>query len=158
MDIVDIFAGNSLFMKVQQIVIASDHAGYKLKKSIIKHFSKSIYFNDLGAHSSDNVDYPDFAHKACIAVTRGEVKKGILICGSGNGMTMAANKHQMVRCALAWNVEIAQLARQHNDANMLSLPARFISEKEAFNIVEAFMVTDFEGGRHENRVRKIAEF
>ncbi|MDX9931103.1 MAG: ribose 5-phosphate isomerase B [Bacteroidales bacterium] len=145
-------------MKVQQIVIASDHAGYKLKKSIIKHFSKSIYFTDLGTHSADSCDYPDYAHKACIAITRGEIKKGILICGSGNGMTMAANKHQMVRCALAWNVEIAQLARQHNDANVLSLPARFISEQEAFDIVEAFMVTEFEGGRHENRVRKIAEY
>jgi len=145
-------------MKVQHLVIASDHAGYKLKKKIIKHFSKTIYFTDLGTNSTDSCDYPDFAHKASIAVTRGEVKMGILICGSGNGMCMAANKHSMVRCALSWNVEIAQLARQHNDANMLSLPARFISEQEAFDIVEAFVETSFEGGRHENRVRKIAEF
>jgi len=158
MNIVDIFASNNEFMKVQQIVIASDHAGYKLKKSIIKHFAKSIYFNDMGTHSTESCDYPDYAHKACIAVTRGEVKKGILICGSGNGMIMAANKHQMVRCALAWNVEIAQLARQHNDANMIAIPARFVSEKEAFDIVEAFMNTEFEGGRHENRVRKITEY
>jgi len=145
-------------MKVQQIVIASDHAGYKLKKSIIKHFSKTVYFSDMGTHSTDSCDYPDFAHSASVAITRGEISKGILICGSGNGMTMAANKHQMIRCALAWNVEIAQLARQHNDANMLALPARFISEKEAFEIVEAFLNTGFEGGRHENRVRKISEF
>jgi len=145
-------------MKVQHLVIASDHAGYKLKKKIIKHFSKTIYFTDLGTNSTDSCDYPDFAHQASIAVTRGEVKMGILICGSGNGMCMAANKHSMVRCALSWNVEIAQLARQHNDANMLSLPARFISEQEAFDIVEAFVETSFEGGRHENRVRKIAEF
>lgn len=145
-------------MKVQQIVIASDHAGFKLKKSIIKHFAKTVYFTDMGTHSTDSCDYPDFAHKACVAITRGEISKGILICGSGNGMTMAANKHQMIRCALTWNVEIAQLARQHNDANMIALPARFISEKEAYEIVEAFLSTEFEGGRHEIRVRKISEF
>jgi len=145
-------------MKVQQIVIGSDHAGYKLKKKIIKHFSKSIYFADMGTSSEESCDYPDFAHAASKAIIRGEVKQGILICGSGNGMSMAANKHAMIRCALAWNVEIAQLARQHNNANMLALPARFISEEEAFSIVEAFVTTEFEGGRHERRVAKIAQF
>ncbi len=145
-------------MNIQHIVIASDHAGYKLKKKIQKHFSKSIFFTDMGTTSEESCDYPDFAHAASVAVTRGEVKMGILICGSGNGMAMAANKHSMIRCALAWNVEIAQLARQHNDANMLSIPARFISEEEAYNIIEAFVSTEFEGGRHERRVDKISEF
>jgi len=145
-------------MKIQHIVIASDHAGFKLKKKIQKHFSKSIFFTDMGTTSEESCDYPDFAHAACVSVIRGEVKQGILICGSGNGMAMAANKHSLIRCALAWNVEIAQLARKHNDANMLSIPARFISDEEAFSIVETFINTEFEGGRHERRVAKISEF
>ncbi len=145
-------------MKIKQLVIASDHAGYELKKNIIKHFKKNIKFIDAGTYSEESCDYPDFAHKACMAVIRNEVEKGILICGSGNGMSMAANKHKLIRCGLAWNVEIAKLARQHNDANVLSVPARFISEKEAFEIIEAFISTDFEGGRHENRVKKISEY
>ncbi len=145
-------------MKIQHIVIASDHAGYKLKKKIQKHFSKSIFFTDMGTTSEESCDYPDFAHAASVAITRGEISMGILICGSGNGMAMAANKHSRIRCALAWNVEIAQLARQHNDANMLSIPARFISEEEAYNIIEAFVSTEFEGGRHQRRVDKISEF
>lgn len=158
MNIVNNFAVNNGFMKIQQVVIASDHAGYKLKKSIIKHFANSIYFYDMGTNSTESCDYPDFAHNACKTITRGELKRGILICGTGNGMIMAANKHQLVRCALAWNAEIAMLARQHNDANMIAIPARFVSIRTAYKIVEAFMNTEFEGGRHENRVRKIAEY
>lgn len=145
-------------MKVQHLAIASDHAGYKLKKKIVKHFSKTVYFTDLGTDSVESCDYPDFAHPASSMITRNEVEKAILICGTGNGMCMAANKHLKVRCALAWNKEIAELARQHNDANMLAIPARFITDDEAFEIVEAFLSTRFEGGRHEIRVNKIAVF
>ena len=145
-------------MKVQHLAIASDHAGYKLKKKIVKHFSKTVYFTDLGTDSVESCDYPDFAHPASSMITRNEVEKAILICGTGNGMCMAANKHLKVRCALAWNKEIAELARQHNDANMLAIPARFITDDEAFEIVEAFLSTRFEGGRHEIKVNKIAMF
>lgn len=145
-------------MDVQHIAIGCDHAGLKMKKKLMKHFAKKVYFTDLGTFSEESCDYPDYAHQVCKYVVRGEVKKGILLCGSGNGMTMAANKHGLVRCALAWNVEIAQLARQHNDANVLSIPARFISDKEAYAIVDAFLETEFEGGRHERRVKKISEF
>lgn len=145
-------------MEVQHIVIACDHAGYELKKKIIKNFSKTVYFTDMGTDSEASCDYPDFAHKAMVSVTRGEVQKAILLCGSGNGMAIAANKHKMVRCALAWNKEIAELARQHNNANVLSIPARYVSDNEAYVIVEAFLKTEFEGGRHERRVEKISQY
>lgn len=145
-------------MHVENIVIACDHAGYKLKKKIMKNFSKKVYFTDMGTDSEESCDYPDYAHKAMVAVTRGEVNYAILLCGSGNGMTIAANKHKLVRCALAWNKEIAELARLHNNANVLSIPARFVTDDEAYEIVEAFLETQFEGGRHERRVEKISQY
>ena len=110
---------------------------------------------DLGCHSEDSIDYPDYAHPVADEVLKNRVDKGILICGSGNGISMTANKHQGIRCALCWNPEIASLARQHNDANIVSLPARFISDEEAFEITDIFLSTSFEGGRHANRVAKI---
>jgi ribose 5-phosphate isomerase B len=138
-----------------KINISSDHAGFKLKKSIINFLTKSHEVNDLGPHSEDSVDYPDFAHKLVTNLLDNNVSMGILICGSANGISMAANKHNNIRAAVCWNKEIAVLAKQHNDANVVSLPARFVSEKEAIEIVEAFISTDFEGGRHLRRVNKI---
>ena len=109
----------------------------------------------MGPNSEDSVDYPDFAHKLVTNLLDNDVSMGILICGSANGISMAANKHSNIRAAVCWNKEIAVLAKQHNDANVVSLPARFISENEAFEIIEAFIGTDFEGGRHLRRVNKI---
>jgi len=138
------------------IPIASDHAGFELKEKVIKFLSsKNIDTKDFGTYSSDSVDYPDFAHKVGSAINKGEYKRGIVICGSGNGVQMTVNKYPGVRCALCWNEEIASLARQHNDANVLSLPARFIPEELALKIVDIFLNTDFEGGRHQRRVEKI---
>ncbi|MGM0497344.1 MAG: ribose 5-phosphate isomerase B [Bacteroidota bacterium] len=139
------------------IAIASDHAGYQLKKAIKEHFEQKGYdFKDFGTHSDESVDYPDFAHKLGESIDRKEYERGITICGSGNGISMAANKHPRVRAALCWNVEIAELARKHNDANVCSLPARYISREEAMEILNAFLNTDFEGGRHQRRVEKIS--
>jgi ribose 5-phosphate isomerase B len=141
---------------MEKIVIASDHAGFELKQVIINELIKLHFeIDDKGCFSADSVDYPDFAHKAADDVDKGIVKRGIVICGSGNGVNMTANKHQHVRSALCWNEEIARLARLHNDANMLALPARFITTDEAVKCVYAFLNTDFEGGRHINRVNKI---
>ncbi len=138
------------------IPIASDHAGFELKEKVIKFLSsKNIDTKDFGTYSSESVDYPDFAHKVGSAINKGEYKRGIVICGSGNGVQMTVNKYPGVRCALCWNEEIASLARQHNDANILSLPARFIPEELALKIVDIFLNTDFEGGRHQRRVEKI---
>ena len=138
-----------------KINISSDHAGFKLKKSIINFLTKSHEVNDLGPHSEDSVDYPDFAHKLVTNLLDNNVSMGILICGSANGISMAANKHNNIRAAVSWNKKIAELAKQHNDANVVSLPARYVSENEAIEIVEAFISTDFEGGRHLRRVNKI---
>lgn len=141
---------------MEKIVIASDHAGYELKQIIIKELKRLNYdVDDKGCYSSESVDYPDFAHKAAIDVDKGVVKRGIVICGSGNGVNMTVNKYQHIRSALCWNEEIARLARLHNDANMIALPARFISSDEALKCVHAFLNTQFEGGRHVNRVNKI---
>jgi len=134
--------------------IASDHAGFELKQFIISHFH-DFQWSDAGCFSTESVDYPDFAHKVAAFITENPETKGVLICGSGNGMQMAANKHPNVRAALCWNKEIATLARTHNDANILVLPARFLSQEEAIDIVTAFFETPFEGGRHEKRVEKI---
>jgi len=141
-------------MITNKIGIASDHAGFELKQSIQKAFPDWV-FVDFGAHGTDSVDYPDFAHPLAHAVEKGEVSIGIAICGSGNGINMTVNKHKGVRSALCWNVELAQLARQHNDANILALPARFIPEALAMEMVQAFLSTAFEGGRHQKRVEKI---
>lgn len=138
------------------IPIASDHAGYELKNIVVKYLqSKDFEVKDFGTFSSESVDYPDFAHQVGSAINRGEYTRGIVICGSGNGVQMTVNKYPNVRCALCWNEEIASLARQHNDANIISLPARFIDEKTALRLVDIFLNTPFEGGRHQRRVEKI---
>lgn len=138
------------------IPIASDHAGFELKEEVKSYLaSKGIETKDFGTFSTDSVDYPDFAHQVGAAVNRGDYGRGIVICGSGNGVQMTVNKYPNVRCALCWNEEIAQLARQHNDANILSMPARFIPAELALKIVDIFLSTPFEGGRHQRRVEKI---
>jgi ribose 5-phosphate isomerase B len=141
---------------MKKIAIGCDHAGYKMKEDIVAHLrSKNIEIMDMGAFSEESVDYPDFAHLVAKAVTGRDVEFGILLCGSGNGISMAANKHAGIRAALCWTPEIATLARMHNNANVLSLPARFITENTAIETVDAFLETPFEGGRHERRVEKI---
>lgn len=137
-----------------KIAIGSDHAGYKLKE-FLKEKMENIEFIDLGTKSEESCDYPDFAHPVAEKVEKKEVDFGILICGSGNGISMAANKHKGIRAALSWKKEIAELARQHNNANIVSLPARYIKEEEALEIVNTFLKTPFEGGRHQRRVEKI---
>lgn len=138
-----------------KIAIGSDHAGFQLKKNIINKFKDKIDFKDVGTYSEESVDYPDYAHLAAKELISNKVERVILICGSGNGIQMSANKHNNIRCALCWNEEITHLARQHNDANAISLPARFINENVAEKIVEAFIKTTFEGGRHQKRTKKI---
>ncbi len=139
------------------IPIGSDHAGYELKESLKSYLSDKGYkMRDFGCHSSESVDYPDFAHPVASLVEGSTDIKGILICGSGNGISMTANKHQGIRAAISWKAEIAELARLHNDANILVLPARFITDQEAKSIVDIFFSTKFEGGRHQNRVNKIS--
>jgi ribose 5-phosphate isomerase B len=139
------------------IGMASDHAGFELKE-FLKPYIRSMRYDiiDFGTHSTDSMDYPDTAHPLAEALERGEVELGIAICGSGNGIAMTLNKHQCVRAALCWNPELGALARQHNDANVLSLPARFISQELALEIVRSFLSAEFEGGRHKRRVNKIA--
>lgn len=136
------------------ILIGSDHAGYALKEALKKAFP-TIDFLDKGTYSTDSTDYPDYAHAVARGILDHEALYGILICGSANGVSIAANRHHHVRAAIAWTPELARLARQHNDANILSLPARFISESEAIEITKAYLETDFEGGRHKKRVDKI---
>ncbi|HRH02281.1 MAG TPA: ribose 5-phosphate isomerase B [Bacteroidia bacterium] len=140
-----------------KIAIGADHAGYNLKEQLIpvlKGLNCDII--DVGTHSAESVDYPDFAHPVAKSVEEKECAFGILICGSGNGVNITANKHQGIRSALCWNVEISKLARQHNDANIIALPARYIGFKEASEMVEVFISTPFEGGRHSKRVDKIS--
>lgn len=139
-----------------RIPIASDHAGFELKAELIKRFP-SIEWDDLGPHSKDSVDYPDFADQVASRVSSQDGAKGVLICGSGQGMAMRANKYPKVRAALVWNDDIAKLARQHNDANVLCLPGRCISSEEAVRFVKLFFETTFEGGRHAGRVAKISQ-
>lgn len=140
-----------------KIAIGGDHAGFEYKKSIIESLKKSGFeVKDYGPYSCDSVDYPDFAHPLASAVEQKLYDFGILICGSGNGVAMAANKHQNIRAALCWNKEVVELSRQHNDANILCLPARFITLDQAMEYCNAFVSTPFEGGRHANRVNKIA--
>ena len=138
-----------------KIAIGADHAGFELKEALTK-FLKKYEIRDFGTYSSGSVDYPDFAHPVSSAVENKEFDLGILICGSGNGIAITANKHQGIRAAICWNTELASLARKHNNANILCLPARFISVKEAQEITEIFLTTDFEGGRHQTRVNKIS--
>ena len=139
------------------IPIGADHAGFELKAVLKSYLTEKGYeMKDFGCNSSESVDYPDFAHPVANMVESSSDIKGILICGSGNGIAMTANKHQGIRAALSWKAEIAELARLHNDANILVLPARFITEQEAKNIIDVFFSTEFEGGRHQNRVNKIS--
>ncbi len=139
-----------------KIAVASDHAGFEQKQAVLKFLQEQgIEFKDFGAFSTESSDYPDFAHPLSNAVSDGEFDKGITLCGSGNGINMTANKHQGIRSALCWMPEIARLARLHNDANICSLPARFITDEEAIQIVKTFLSTDFEGGRHIARINKI---
>ncbi len=140
-----------------KIAIGNDHAGTDYKKAIVSHLQRLGHdVINFGTDTLDSVDYPDFVHPVAEAVADGGVDFGILICGSGNGVSMTANKHQKVRAALCWTKEITELARQHNDANILSIPARYTSEPQAVAMVDTFLTTSFEGGRHQNRVNKIA--
>jgi len=140
-----------------KIGIASDHAGFELKEQLRQYLeSKGIEVHDYGTSSEDSCDYPDYAHPLAEAVESQKEDLGLIMCGSGNGINMTANKHQGIRSALAWLPEIASLARQHNNANVLALPARYLSQEEAKNILDAFLDSEFEGGRHERRVNKIA--
>lgn len=140
----------------KKVAIGSDHAGYDLKQHLQSKYTQEDYsFVDKGTYSSESVDFPDFAAPVCKAVMDSEVDLGVLICGSGNGMSMAANRFHGIRAAICWTEEIARLARFHNDANILVLPSRFISEEEADKIFHIFMITGFEGGRHIARVNKI---
>lgn len=140
-----------------KIAIGSDHAGFELKSVLINHLkNKGFEVEDFGCYSSESVDYPDFAHPVCNSIEEGKNQMGVLICGSGNGISMAANKHKGIRAALSWTPEIAELGRLHNDANIVSLPARFITTEQAIEIVDVFFSTNFEGGRHQRRVDKIS--
>ncbi|MFM8372150.1 MAG: ribose 5-phosphate isomerase B [Bacteroidota bacterium] len=140
-----------------KIAIGCDHAGFDYKEGIVAMLqSQGHMVQDFGAHSAASVDYPDFAHPVAEAVESGLADRGILICGSGNGVAITANKHQKIRCALCWNEEIASMARLHNDANVIALPARYVPEILAQAMVRIFLTTEFEGGRHNKRVDKIA--
>ena len=145
------------------IAIGSDHAGFDVKESIVKALNSGMLeeFNagvsDMGPDSSDRVDYPDYAHRVAQSVAEGSCDLGILICGSGNGVCITANKHDGIRAGLAWDTELASLAREHNNANIICLPARFVSEEKALEIAKAFLAASFEGGRHQERVQKIEQ-
>ena len=139
-----------------KLAMASDHAGYELKEKLLKYLDKKGHIiKDFGSFSPDSVDYPDYGHVLAEEVSNKDFDFGISLCGSGNGINMTVNKHQGIRSALCWNVEIAELARRHNDANVCALPARFITFDEARDILEAFLNTPFDGGRHKRRVDKI---
>ena len=139
-----------------KIAVGSDHAGFDYKYELAKNLTSATEVRDFGTYSSASVDYPDFAHPVALAVESGEFDFGILVCGSANGVAITANKHQGIRAAICWNQEIAVLARSHNNANIVCIPARFISLDEAKAIVEAFLSADFEGGRHADRVDKMS--
>ncbi len=138
------------------LAIGSDHAGYELKEQLRNYIKDlNIQISDKGCYSTERADYPDFGHAVATAVLTNEVQLGILMCGSGNGINMSANKHKGIRAALCWNTEITKLSRQHNNANILVLPARYISLEEAKKCVDIFLNTPFEGGRHQSRIEKI---
>ena len=143
-------------MEVKTVGLACDHAGFPLKRFVIEYLEKKGYpYKDYGTYSDQSVDYPDFAHQLGAAIETAEVSSGIAICGTGNGIGMTLNKHQGVRAALCWSEEIARLAREHNDANVLVMPGRFVANVAATSMVNAFLDTAFEGGRHQRRVNKI---
>jgi ribose 5-phosphate isomerase B len=142
-----------------KLSLGSDHAGFALKEKVKKYLvDKGFEVKDFGCYSEERADYPDFAHTVSLSVSAKESDLGILICGSGNGISMAANKHKGIRSAVCWNPEVASLARQHNDANIMALPARFISESDAMKCIDAFLSASFEGGRHSGRVEKLNAF
>ncbi len=143
--------------QAKTIVISCDHAGFDLKERVKQVLmQKGITVKDFGPDSAERVDYPDMIHPLAKAIDNGSYEMGIIICGSGNGVAMTANKYPNVRAGISWNVEIAELCRLHNDANVLSLPARFISEELALECINKFISTEFEGGRHATRVNKIS--
>ncbi|MBW8332491.1 MAG: ribose 5-phosphate isomerase B [Prolixibacteraceae bacterium] len=143
-------------MEKIKIGVASDHAGFERKQTVLKYLQEQgIEYKDFGAFSAESSDYPDYAHPLADAVSHGEFNLGITLCGSGNGINMTANKHQGIRSAICWMPEIAMLARLHNDANICALPARYITDEQAIEIVKIFLATEFEGGRHQNRINKI---
>jgi len=147
----------TLFNMSLPVAVGSDHAGFDYKEEIISYLeANGIRIKDYGAHSRESADYPDYAHPVATAVEREEAAFGILICGSANGVAITANKHQGIRAAVCWGEELARLARGHNEANVLCIPARFVDTTVAKQMVDVFMNTPFEGGRHETRVRKIA--
>jgi ribose 5-phosphate isomerase B len=138
------------------VAIGADHAGFEYKEEVISYLeAKGLQVKDFGTHSKDSVDYPDYAHPVSTAVERGQAAFGILICGSANGVAITANKHQGIRAAICWGEELARLARSHNNANVLCIPARFVDTAVANQMVEVFISTVFEGGRHQDRVRKM---
>lgn len=140
-----------------EIPIGCDHAGFDLKQYLIEELNKQGYsFKDYGTYSSESIDYPDYGHPVAKHVSEHKNNLGIVICGSGNGINMTVNKHTAIRSALCWTEEVAALARQHNNANIIALPARFISKEIALQMVKTFLTTEFEGGRHQTRVEKIA--
>ncbi len=143
-------------LKDKIIAVASDHAGFDRKQTILEYFKeRGISFNDFGCYTDESCDYADFAHMVAGAIDKGEYETGIVLCGSGQGVNMTANKYQNVRSALCWNSEISELARRHNNANVCAIPGRFVTDKEAIKIVEAFLNAEFEGGRHARRISKI---
>ena len=141
--------------KKLKIAIGADHAGFEYKE-LLKEYLSAYEIKDFGTHTLDSVDYPDFAHPVAFAVESKEFDFGILVCGSANGVAITANKHQHIRAAICWLGELASLARQHNNANIICIPARFVSTDLAKEMVDTFLTTEFEGGRHENRVNKIS--
>lgn len=145
-------------MEIKKIGFACDHAGYQMKehvKALIQKWMPEVELVDFGTHSEESVDYPDFAHQLGEAIDKGELAWGVAVCGSANGISMTLNKHANVRAAICWCEEIAELARLHNDANVMSLPGRFLTEAEGEVIARKFFTTEFEGGRHQRRVNKI---
>jgi ribose 5-phosphate isomerase B len=147
---------NTTFDLTKTIAIGADHAGFEYKQQLLKYLTdKNLKTTDVGCYNTDSMDYPDIAHPVATLVENGEAAFGILICGSANGVCITANKHQGVRASLCWQKDIAELSRLHNNANVLCLPARFISIEECIGCLETFMNTTFEGGRHETRVNKI---
>ena len=141
---------------MKKVFISSDHAGYKLKEQIKKKFSKKFIFDDLGTHNSKNsVNYPDYAHNLCKKVSKNNQNMGILVCGSGMGMSMAANKHKKIRAALGYSIRNTRLSRLHNNANIITLGSRLTKKDTAFKCISVFFKTNFEGGRHKKRVKKI---
>lgn len=143
-------------LKDKTIALASDHAGFDKKQVILNYFKENgIKYHDFGCYTNESCDYPDFGHKIAAAISNGEFEIGVTFCGSGQGISITANKHQNVRSALCWSAEIATLSKQHNDANICSVPARFVSDEETIAIVKAYLNAEFEGGRHARRIAKI---